>query len=186
MPIYEFFSPEKGKIYSFFARSSDYADKIPLCPDGKQFKMKKLLSGFSITGQKSETEAEPSADNFAESDDPFANMNEAQSAKMMRELEGAIGGMDDENPDPKQMGALMRKMCAMTGEKMDEGMEEVVRRLEEGTDPNELEERMSDFDFENNEQHQPDADEHQDKTKAFSTKITVRDPYLYEFEDYLQ
>jgi hypothetical protein len=186
MPIYEFFSPEKGKIYSFFARSSDYAEKIPLCPDGKQFEMKKLLSGFSITGQKSETETEHSADDFAESDDPFANMNEAQSAKMMKELEGAIGGMDDENPDPKQMGALMRKMCAMTGEKMDESMEEVVRRLEEGTDPNELEERMSDFDFENNEQHQPDADEQQDKTKAFSKKITLRDPYLYEFEDYIE
>ena len=42
---------------------------------------------------------------------------------MMKELEGAIGGMDDDNPDPKQMGALMRKMCAMTGEKMDESME---------------------------------------------------------------
>jgi len=74
----------------------------------------------------------------------------------------------------------------MTGENMDEGMEEVVRRLEEGTDPNELEERMSDFDFENNQQQQPDADEKQDKTKAFSKKITLRDPYLYEFEDYLQ
>lgn len=186
MPIYEFFSPEKRKIYSFFARSSDYAEKTPLCPDGKHFEMKKLLSGFSITGQKSEAESELVSDDNAGFDNPFANMNEAQSAKMMKELEGAIGGMDDENPDPKQMGALMRKMCAMTGEKMDESMEEVVRRLEEGTDPNELEERMSDFDFENNEQHQPDADEQQDKTKAFSTNITLRDPYLYEFEDYLQ
>ena len=186
MPIYEFFSPEKGKIYSFFARSSDYAVKIPLCPDGKQFKMKKLLSGFSITGQKSETETEPGADNFAESDDPFANMNEAQSAKMMKELEGAIGGMDDDNPDPKQMGALMRKMCAMTGEKMDESMEEVVRRLEEGTDPDELEDHMSDFDFENNEESSLDADEDKGKTKSSSKKFTLRDPYLYEFEDYLQ
>jgi len=186
MPIYEFFSPAKGKIYSFFARSSDYADKIPLCPDGKHFKMKKLLSGFSITGQKSETEIDPGSDDNAESDNPFANMNEAQSAKMMKELEGAVGGMDDENPDPKQMGALMRKMCAMTGEKMDENMEEVVRRLEEGTDPDELEDRMSDFDFENNEQSEPDADKTKDKAKAISKKFTRRDPYLYEFEDYLE
>ena len=43
-------------------------------------------------------------------------MNDAQSAKIMKES-GAIGGMDDENPDPKQMGALMRKMCEVTGEK---------------------------------------------------------------------
>ena len=77
MPIYEFFSPSKGKIYSFFARSSDYADKIPLCPDGKQFKMKKLLSGFSITGQKSVTDIEFASDDHAESDNPFANMNKA-------------------------------------------------------------------------------------------------------------
>ena len=56
MPIYEFLSPAKGKIYSFFARTSDYADKIPLCHDGKQYKMTKLLSGFSITGQISDAE----------------------------------------------------------------------------------------------------------------------------------
>ena len=50
----------------------------------------------------------------------------------------------DDNPDPKQMGSLMRKMCEMTGERMDEPMEEVVRKLEEGMDPDELEDRMGD------------------------------------------
>jgi hypothetical protein len=186
MPIYEFFSPAKGKIYSFFARSSDYANKIPLCPDGKQFKMMKLLSGFSITGQRSD--AEPESPTFVDSDgdNPFAGMNDAQSAKIMKELEGAIGGMDDENPDPKQMGALMRKMCEVTGEKMDENMEEVVRKLEEGVDPNELEDRMSDFDLENNDQSDADEDQPNDKTKLVSKKMTVRDPFLYEFEDYLK
>ena len=56
-----------------------------------------------------------------------------------------MNGMDEENPDPKQMGQLMRKMCEMTGERMDEPMEEVVRKLEEGMDPDALEERMGDF-----------------------------------------
>ena len=46
MPIYEFMSHDTGKIYSFFARSNFYADKIPLCPDGKHFKMEKSTFWF--------------------------------------------------------------------------------------------------------------------------------------------
>ena len=56
-------------------------------------------------------------------------MDPNQAEKIMKELEGAMGGMDEDNPDPKQMGQLMRKMCEMTGESMDETMEEVVRKL---------------------------------------------------------
>jgi hypothetical protein len=186
MPIYEFFSPAKGKIYSFFARTSDYADKIPLCPDGKQYKMTKLLSGFSITGQKNQTEIDSEDTISSDNDNPFARMDEGQSAKIMRELEGAIGGMDDENPDPKQMGALMRKMCDMTGEKMDESMEEVVRKLEEGTDPEELEDRMSDFDSNMNDPNEKPSDESDERARLTPKKFTSRDPYLYEFEDYVK
>ena len=51
MPIYEFMSQNTGKIYSFFAHSPSYAEKIPLCPDGKKYKMEKVMSGFSITGR---------------------------------------------------------------------------------------------------------------------------------------
>ena len=42
------------------------------------------------------------------------------------------------------MGALMRKMCDLTGEKMNGSMEEIVRKLEEGTDPQELEDQIGD------------------------------------------
>jgi hypothetical protein len=37
---------------------------------------------------------------------------------------------------------MMRRMSELTGEKLDEQMEEVVRKLEEGTDPDALEEQM--------------------------------------------
>ena len=72
-------------------------------------------------------------------------MDPNQAEGVMKELEGAMNGMDDENPDPRQMGQLMRKMCEITGERMDEPMEEVVRKLEEGMDPDALEERMGNF-----------------------------------------
>ena len=110
--------------------------------DGNKMKMVKLLSGFSITGCNDETpEAVPDSD----PDDQFAGMDPAKSSELMKELESSIAGMDDENPDPKQMGTLMRKMCEYSGERMDEPMEEVIRKLEEGMNPEELEDRMGDF-----------------------------------------
>lgn len=47
----------------------------------------------------------------------------------------------DEN-DPKAMGRMMRRMAELSGEKIDGEMEEVVRKLEEGSDPDELEDRL--------------------------------------------
>ena len=73
---------------------------------------------------------------------------------------------------------------------MDESMEEVVRKLEEGMDPDELEDRMGDvlgddgFDGEVGE-----GEEGTDKAKArlrsLMRNTLVRDPELYEFSDYL-
>ena len=47
----------------------------------------------------------------------------------------------DEN-DPKAMARMMRRMSELTGEKIDGEMEEVVRKLEEGADPDALEEQL--------------------------------------------
>ena len=188
MPIYEFYSPGTRKIYSFFARSLSHAEAIPVCPDGKKYEMKKLISGFSITGQSS-GDPEP-AETASSPDDPFSGMDPGQAEKVMQELEGALGGMDEDNPDPRQMGSLMRKMCEMTGEGMDEPMEEVVRKLEEGMDPDELEDRMGDFmDGEGPDgQVEPEGgagDEVKARLRNLMKNTLVRDPELYEFSDYL-
>ena len=186
MPIYEFYSPDTRKIYSFFARSLSYSEKTPSCPDGKKYIMKKLLSGFSITGRSADAPDKPDTGN--DTDDPFAGMDPGQAEGVMKELEGAMSGMDDDNPDPRQMGQLMRKMCEMTGEQMDEPMEEVVRKLEEGMDPNALEERMGDF-MGDDEGGLGEAESPKDNAKAklknMMRKRLSRDPELYEFSDYL-
>ena len=193
MPIYEFYSPDSRKIYSFFARSLSCAEKVPLCPDGKKYRMRKVISGFSITGKREEPEELPQVSN--DPDDPFAGMDESKAQAAMQELEGAIEGMDEENPDPRQMGQLMRRMCDLTGESMDEPMEEVVRKLEEGMDPDELEDRMGDaFGDDAAEGGMPgvspdagEADESGAKSKLrrLMRRPLVRDPELYEFSDYL-
>lgn len=159
---------------------------MPNCPDGKHFKMKKLLSGFSITGGN--VEGENVDDELVEGEgvDPFSNLNESQSAHVMKEMERAMNRMDDENPDPRQMGSLMRRMCEITGEKMDGVMEEVVRKLEEGTNPEELEAKMegvmSEDEIEQGSEGNTGGNATCKKTKK---RILIRDPQLYELRDFL-
>ena len=63
---------------------------------------------------------------------------------MMAELEKDMAGFDEDNPNPKQMAHLMRKMASLTGEKLPGEMEEMVARLEAGEDPEQLEEEFGD------------------------------------------
>ena len=101
--------------------------------------MEKLISGFSITGQHSDQESVLSESDSTSNDDPFADMESSQAKQVMSELEKSMHGLDDENPDPRQMGSMMRKICEMTGEKVDEPMEEILRKLEEGVSPDQIE-----------------------------------------------
>ena len=150
--------------------------------------MKKLISGFSITGRKGD---EPeTVEETPNPEDPFSGMDPGQAEKVMQELEGALDGMDEDNPDPRQMGSLMRKMCEMTGENMDEPMEEVVRKLEEGMDPDELEDRMGDVLGDDGVdggggEGEGGTDEVKARLRNLMKNTLVRDPELYEFSDYL-
>jgi hypothetical protein len=188
MPIYEFYSPDTGKIYSFFARSLRYSDEIPLCPDGKNHKMQKKLSSFSVVGSQNNENENEFAETSSDAENPFAGMAPDKAESAMKELEGALGGIDDNNPDPRQMGALMRKMCDLTGEKMNGSMEEIVRKLEEGMDPQELEDKMGEgLDFDENSSKEEDFEGSDGIGNLITSKFNKvrRDPTLYEFEDYI-
>ena len=50
----------------------------------------------------------------------------------------------DEN-DPRQAAKLMRKMSDMTGLELGEGMQEAIRRMEAGEDPDAIEKEMGDL-----------------------------------------
>jgi len=60
-------------------------------------------------------------------------------------MEALAGEMDsiDEN-DPKQGARLMRKLFSATGLPVAAGMEEALRRMEGGEDPEKIEEEMGD------------------------------------------
>lgn len=173
MPIYEFYCPQNNKLYQFLARSQAYRDVIPLCPDDPAFTLEKRVSHFAVIGRAKEENAE----------DPFAGLDEAKMESLMSEMEGEMDALDNDNPDPRQLGHFMRKLTDVMGDKTPPELREVVRRLESGEDPEKLEEQFGSFD-ENN----PGTDPIFNQVKKIlrNARQPVRDPKLYELRDWLK
>jgi len=136
MPIYEYYCPNNHTIYQFYAKTLAQGASTPKCPDNPKFPLRKVVSAFAITkggGKDENSEPKPATD----TGDP------AEDAKMeaaMNAMEGEFSNIDEN--DPKAMARMMRRMSELTGEKIDGEMEEVVRKLEEGADPDSLEEQL--------------------------------------------
>jgi hypothetical protein len=143
MPIYEYYCPDNHKIYSFYAKTLAQGQTIPKCPENPAFRMRKILSAFAVTGRARKAAGGESGDAGAPPPPGGAGGDRAEEAKMeaaMAAMEGEFANIDEN--DPRAMGRMMRRMSEVTGERLDGEMEEVVRKLEEGTDPDELEARM--------------------------------------------
>jgi predicted nucleic acid-binding Zn ribbon protein len=140
MPIYEYYCPDNHRIYSFLAKTLAQGQTVPKCPDNPAFRMKKIVSSFAVTGRTRKTEKEGKG---AEGAAQPAGGDPAEDARMeaaMSAMEGEFSNIDEN--DPRAMGRMMRRMSELTGEKLDGEMEEVVRKLEEGADPDKLESEM--------------------------------------------
>ncbi|QYM77650.1 FmdB family transcriptional regulator [Horticoccus luteus] len=138
MPIYEYYCPDNHTIYQFFAKTLAQGQTVPKCPENPKFRMRKIVSAFAINtgGKRIEDGTNP---------DPSAAFGGGEQGDPR--MDAAMGAMEkefanvDEN-DPRAMGRMMRRMAELTGEKIDGEMEEVVRKLEEGADPDSLEEQL--------------------------------------------
>jgi hypothetical protein len=183
MPIYEYYCPDNHTIYQFYAKTLAQGKTVPKCPDNSKFKLKKLVSAFAVTkGGRKDDSANP------------AGPAEAGDAAEDARIEAAMGAMEkdfagiDEN-DPRAMARMMRKMSEVTGEKIDGQMEEVVRKLEEGSDPEALEEELGG----EAPCHMEDPDEgapgtggagqgQKEKRHRFTARRPLRrDPKLYDY-----
>jgi len=176
MPIYEFYSPDTHRIYSFFARSLSQGRKKPRCPDDPKARMERLVSRFAVTGRAKEKTETP-----GEMDAPDPRME-----RVIAEMEREMSSLSDDNPDPRQLGRLMRKMTEATGQKMPEQMQQMIARLEKGEDPEKLEAEFGDT-LENMEGVFAESAEEGGKPGVlrFPRKAPRRDPRLYEMSDYL-
>lgn len=134
MPIYEYYCPRNHTVYQFYARTLAQGKLTPRCPDDPRWPMRRVVSQFAFTGRAREEPAD-------------AGQPALPGSPEDARLEAAMGAMEkefdsvDEN-DPRAMARLMRRMSELSGEKIDGPMEEVVRKLEEGADPEALEDQF--------------------------------------------
>ena len=132
MPIYEFYCETCNTVFSFFSGTVN-TTKVPGCPRCAK-KLKRQLSLFAKVSRGKE---EPAGDGLP------AGFDEAKMEKAMAMLAGEADRMNDD--DPRQAAQLMRKLTEATGLSLGDGMEEALRRLEKGEDPDQIEAEMGDL-----------------------------------------
>jgi putative FmdB family regulatory protein len=161
MPIYEFYCPECHMIFNFFSRTIN-TEKIPPCPKCNRLKLERQMSSFAVLrGVKEDQE------------DGLPDIDESKLEKAMTALAGEAERINED--DPKQAAQLMRKLTHMTGLELGTGMEEALRRMEAGEDPEQIEAEMGDL------LEEEDPLIFQGQKKSTSRKIEPRkDEKLYE------
>lgn len=131
MPIYEFYCDACHMLFNFFSKRID-TTTCPQCPKCRDRVLSRQVSLFSVTGKAKSDE---------DGDDlPFDESKMEQAMQVLAREADRI----DEN-DPKQAANLMRRLTDMTGMRLGEGMEEALRRMENGEDPDAIESEMGDL-----------------------------------------
>jgi len=132
MPIYEFYCPDCHTIYNFLSRSVNTRKKPP-CPSCGTNELSRRVTSFAISKGRKES---------AEGADAMPEMDEERLAKAMESLAGEAEGLDEDNP--KGAAQMMRKLFDATGMPLGSGMQEALKRMEAGEDPEKIEEEMGD------------------------------------------
>lgn len=141
MPIYEFYCRDCNTVFQFYSRTVN-PEKTPLCPkDSGHSPLERQMSRFAMgrpagSGENTPSEAGETENGASPMDDPRV---EAKMMDLMSRMEGM-----DEN-DGRAMGRMMRELAQLTGEGAnDPAMQEAIRRLEDGEDPERVEEIVGD------------------------------------------
>lgn len=131
MPIYEFYCPQCHMIFSFFSRTIN-TEKIPPCPKCDRSKLERQMSSFAVIRGLKEDQ-----------DDGLPDIDESKLEQAMTALASEAENINED--DPRQAAQLMRKLTDMTGLELGSGMEEALRRMEAGEDPEQIEAEMGDL-----------------------------------------
>jgi putative FmdB family regulatory protein len=133
MPIYEFYCARCHTIYSFFSRSVN-TEKRPPCPGCRRDSLQRQVSHFAVVkaGKSGSDEGMP--------DLPI---DEAKMESAMATLASEAEGINED--DPRAAARLMQRFSQVSGLKLGKNMEEALKRLESGEDPESIEAEMGDL-----------------------------------------
>ncbi len=129
MPIYEFYCKDCNTLFNFFSKTIN-TSKAPSCPKCGRH-LSRQMSAFAFTGKARE--------DSGMDDLPF---DESKMEQAMLMLAGEAENINED--DPRQAANLMRKLTDMTGLELGPGMQEALRRMESGEDPEQIESEMGD------------------------------------------
>jgi putative FmdB family regulatory protein len=133
MPVYEFYCRQCHVIFNFLSPSVNTTAQ-PSCPRCKKTALQRRISLFAISKGRPDTEGEEGG---------LPDLDDAQMERAMQSLAREADGLNED--DPRAVARLMRKLYDQTGLQLGEGMQEAMRRLESGEDPDQIEEEMGEL-----------------------------------------
>ena len=136
MPIYEFYCSDCHRVFSFLSRAVNTSTR-PACPRCGRARIERRASAFAVSRGRGEA---PGASGDAEG--PDDGLDEGRLEQAMAGLAEHAEGLDED--DPRAMAELMRRFYDRSGMPIGEGMEEALRRMQAGEDPDEIEEQLGD------------------------------------------
>jgi putative FmdB family regulatory protein len=132
MPIYQFYCERCHRLYNFLARR--VSDRRPACPRCGREHLERRPAPFAVSRGKEEAPS-PDGDRMPE------GLDQEGLSRAMAALEGEAEGLEE---NPKALAKLMRRFWDSSGLKLGPGMEEALRRMEAGEDPEAIEAEMGD------------------------------------------
>ena len=162
MPIYEFYCKDCHTIFNFLSATVDTTTR-PACPKCGLEQLERQVSRFAI----SKGLPDPSESGPGPEDAPLSPEEE----RMMRAMEGLAADAEglDEN-DPRQMAGFLRRLYETSDLPIGSAMEEAMRRMEAGEDPDKIDEELGDL----LESEMPFGDDESPLTKEGRTRWKTR------------
>jgi len=133
MPVYEFLCASCNKIFSFHSFKVA-TEKVPVCPKCSNADLRRVPSSFGVATAPKASAGQGGGEG--------AGLEDPRMEQEMMRFASELEGMDEN--DPKAMAAAVRKMTEIAGEPVTPAMEEMIRRLEAGEDPEKVEEELGD------------------------------------------
>lgn len=151
MPIYEFACPSCRRIFPFWGKVSDRSQR-PTCPRCGRRNLGRVPSLFAIAsggeGQGGEGfSGQVGGEGLGSGGggEFLEGLSPGQQARMERELGSLMAKAEHlDESNPQEMGAFMRRMAEVAGLPQSSAMEEAIRRMEAGEDPERIEEDLGD------------------------------------------
>jgi putative FmdB family regulatory protein len=131
MPIYEFYCGDCHRVFHFFSRRID-TESRPACPRCGRPELARRVAPFAISkGLKEEAGAPP------------PGFDESRLEQVMESFAAEAEAVSED--DPRQQAALMRRLFDATGMPLTGNMQEALRRMEAGENPEDVEQDMGDL-----------------------------------------